>query len=110
MVKHRRVNIRRWRLAVNAWESSGLGLKEYCKQTRIPENTLCGWRRKVRDLDIDSAGEFEELKFDYSEDSSLPNSSGIEILFSTGLKIKLQKKFDVLELEKTLKALNTISC
>jgi transposase-like protein len=57
MAKHQRDQARErfWREAVSAWESSGLTVREFCRQRSVTEASFYSWRRELQRRDTQPA-------------------------------------------------------
>jgi hypothetical protein len=95
-----------WQEKVLDWEASGKSASVWCKENKISINTLCGWKKRLKNL-RESSGRvqsgFIELK------DRVQSSPGITLEYH-GIKIHLSAKFDSTALKQCLDCLRGISC
>lgn len=92
-----------WKRLVLEWRASGKSATIWCKENKIPVNTLAGWKKRLKKLELDNAriqpkSSFIELK---NREISV---SGIS-LECDGIIIHLETKFNSCVLKQCLNCL-----
>lgn len=113
MANHKSESIVKWKHEVAKWSSSGLSQHEYCRQMNIPHSTFHGWYSKLKKIEVEAlpaiSKDFIKMKFNdeqlSSDKSLMVGSSGINVSIGRGISISLRKGFEVIELQRTVKAL-----
>ena len=95
-----------WKEKVLEWQASGKSGKTWCIENAIPYSTLCGWNKRLRDVQDPSAiggKRFIELK-------EIPYSETGIVLEYQGVKIHLKAGFDLKTLEECLRCVGDLRC
>ena len=96
-----------WQMAVEAWQASGLSVRQFCKQEGLSEPSFYGWRKRLKK----SSGPKPEHRTDCSPESfiqvSLPTASApaIELVLSSGHTLRISVGVDRKTLTAILSAL-----
>ena len=90
-----------WRERVAAHERSGLSVKQFCKQQEITEQTFYVWRKRLRNQ--------APMRFALVEAGvarpQVPAESGLELVLTTGERLRIGAGVDPTTLRKVLEAL-----
>jgi len=90
-----------WRERVAAHERSGLSVKQFCEQQQITEQTFYVWRKRLRNQ--------EPMRFALVETGVVrpqaPAESGLELVLTTGERLRIGASVDLTTLRKVLEAL-----
>jgi transposase-like protein len=90
-----------WRERVAAPERSGLSVKQFCKQQQIAEQSFYVWRKRLRNQ--------QPMQFALLEAGSArpqaPAESGLELVLTTGERLRIGAGVDRTILRKVLAAL-----
>lgn len=84
-----------WRERVATHERSGLSVKQFCEQQQITEQTFYVWRKRLRNQ--------EPMRFALVE--TVPAESGLELVLTTGERLRIGTGVDPTTLRKVLEAL-----
>ena len=87
-----------WQKHIDAWQTSGQSLVEYCMQQKIKESTLRYWRTKL----LMKKG-FVEIPV------KIESESTIDIIIKDTIKLQVRKGFDpdlLIQAVKTLEGLS----
>ena len=92
---------RYWRERVAAQERSGLSVKQFCEQQQITEQTFYVWRKRLRNQ--------EPMRFALVETGvvrpQLPAESVLELVLTTGERLRIGAGVDPTTLRRVLEAL-----
>jgi transposase-like protein len=99
--QRRSSNERFWRRMVRQWRSSGLSVREFCREHDISEPNFYAWRRTIAQRDA-QAPRFVPVQV-VSEEKPVGNASGqaLELLLGSGRVLRVGPDFD----EPTLRRL-----
>jgi transposase-like protein len=90
-----------WREQVAAHERSGLSVKQFCEQQQITEQTFYVWRKRLRNQ--------PPMRFALVETGVMrpqaPAESGLELVLTTGERLRIGASVDPITLRKVLEAL-----
>jgi hypothetical protein len=90
-----------WRERVAAHERSGLSVKQFCQQQQITEQTFYVWRKRLRNQ--------EPMRFALVETGVVrppaPAEPGLELVLTTGERLRIGASVDPVTLRKVLEAL-----
>jgi transposase-like protein len=90
-----------WRERVVAHERSGLSVKQFCEQQQITEQTFYVWRKRLRNQ--------EPMRFALVETGVVrppaPAEWGLELILTTGERLRIGAGVDPTTLRKVLEAL-----
>jgi transposase len=90
-----------WRERVAAHERSGLSVKQFCEQQGITEQTFYVWRKRLRNQ--------APIRFALVEAGvarrQVPAESGLELVLTTGERLRIGAGVDPTTLRKVLEAL-----
>ncbi len=92
-----------WKKLVLEWRASGKSSSVWCKENNIHNNTLSGWKKRLKQHEINNTSVksktgFIELKNRESSDSGIT-------LECNGIKIHLKTQFDSSVLKQCLNCL-----
>ena len=90
-----------WRERVAAHERSGLSVKQFCEQQKITEQTFYVWRKRLRNQ--------PPMRFALVETGiarpQAPAEAGLELVLTTGERLRIGASVDPATLRKVLEAL-----
>ena len=90
-----------WRDRVAAFERSGLSVKQFCEQQQITEQSFYVWRKRLRNQ--------PPMRFALVETGvehpQAPAESGLELVLTTGERLRIGASVDPTTLRKVLEAL-----
>jgi len=90
-----------WRARVAAQEHSGLPVKQFCEQQHITEQTFYVWRKRLRNQ--------PPMRFALVETgmarSQAPATTGLELVLTTGERLRIGAGFDPRILRQVLAVL-----
>jgi transposase-like protein len=90
-----------WRERVTAHERSGLPVKQFCEQQGITEQSFYVWRKRLRNQ--------PPMRFALVETGvalpQAPAESGLELVLTTGERLRISAGVDPSTLRKVLEAL-----
>ena len=104
-----RIKQRRWQAHIHAWEKSGLPQNGYCRQHKLSSSQFCYWKRKLKRTKISAVSFVPVPVYTSKQKSDVPvsNSSGLTIVFDSGIKIGLDNNFNVQALTDAVLVLKT---
>jgi hypothetical protein len=90
-----------WRERVSAHERSGLSVKQFCEQQKITEQSFYVWRKRLRNQ--------APPRFALVETGSArpqgPEEVGLELVLTTGERLRIGASVDAATLRKVVEAL-----
>jgi transposase len=90
-----------WRERAAAHERSGLSVKQFCEQQKITEQTFYVWRKRLRNQ--------PPMRFALVETGSArpqaTEEAGLELVLTTGERLRIGASVDPATLRKVLEAL-----
>ncbi|HVH69483.1 MAG TPA: hypothetical protein VNB49_00030 [Candidatus Dormibacteraeota bacterium] len=90
-----------WRERVDAHERSGLSVKQFCEQQKISEQSFYVWRKRLRNQ--------QPMRFALVETGvgrpPGPAESELELVLTTGERLRISTGFDPSTLRKLLEVL-----
>lgn len=95
-----------WQMAIDAWQSSGLSVRQFCKQEGLSEPSFFSWRKRLRQhtaLTLPSQADGSVEPF---IQVSLPDASagGVEFVLSSGHTLRIPVGVD----RQTLRAVFSV--
>jgi transposase-like protein len=93
-----------WRQMVRQWRSSGLSIRDFCKDRQISEPSLYAWRRTIAQRDAEAA-RFVPVQIVAEEKPAVakdPSSNGLELLLGAGRVLRIGAGFDEATLRRLL--------
>lgn len=95
-----------WQMAIETWRSSGLGVRQFCKQEGLSEPAFYCWRRKLAGNDSEqSRQESSGCTSPFVEVSIPQNSSVLELVLSSGNTLRINSGTDRQTLNDVLSVL-----
>ena len=93
-----------WEMAIKTWRSSGLSVRDFCKQEGLSASTLYSWRKKLA-KDNDS---IEEANFPAFIEVTVPKSkpAPLELLLTSGNILRIDTSVESAVLTNVLSALH----
>lgn len=93
--KQSNIKQRQWQAHIHAWRKSGLTQNEYCRQRQLSNSQFCYWKKKLKQLDKSSVS-FVPVPTCTKEKLADPidKDSGVTIILTSGVKIKLSNTFN----------------
>jgi hypothetical protein len=92
-----------WKKLVLEWRASGKSSKDWCEKNKIPNNTLSGWKKRLKKLELNNDSINAKTGFIELKNREL-SDSGIS-LECNGVKIHLKTQFDSSVLKQCLNCL-----
>ncbi len=99
-----------WQMAIDAWQSSGLSVRQFCKQEGLSEPSFYLWRKRLKK----SSDPKPDHRMDCSPESfiqvSLPDgfAGGMELVLSSGHTLRIPVGVDRKTLTAVLLALGEV--
>ncbi len=96
-----------WQMAVEAWQTGGLSVRQFCKQEGLSEPSFYSWRKRL----TKSAGDHPDHSTDCPPEPfiqvSLPDgsASGMEFVLSSGHTLRIPVGVDPKTLTSVLSAM-----
>jgi transposase-like protein len=98
-----------WRRVVQQWRKSGLSVRQFCRLRDLPEASLYGWRRTLRQRDAEATPFLavrvvpEAATVAATDADGL--STGLEVLLGSGRRLRVGPAFDASTLRRLLTVL-----
>jgi hypothetical protein len=93
-----------WRERVSAHERSGLSVKQFCEQQKITEQSFYVWRKRLQNQ--------PPMRFALVETESArpqgPEEAGLELVLTTGERLRIGRGVDTVTLRMVLEALRVV--
>lgn len=85
-----------WQMAVDTWQSSGLSVRQFCRQEGLSEPSFYSWRKKLIKCDMPENGKLKEPASSDFIAVSLPqsHSAGLELVLSSGNTLRISPSVD----------------
>lgn len=97
-----------WQMAVETWQSSGLSVRQFCKQEGLSEPYFYSWRKRLTKIQA-SKSDKQETTFEPEPfiQISMPTekASGLELVLSSGNILRINHGTDIKILTAVLSAL-----
>jgi len=95
-----------WQMVIDTWLSSGLSVRQFCKQEGLSEPSFYSWRKKLAKCHKPKDGKVKELSSDFIK-VSLPqsHSTGLELVLSSGNTLRIGSSADSKTLARTISVL-----
>lgn len=94
----------RWTATLSRWDESGLSGAAFCRENDIPAWKFNYWKKRLR-KESDDGGGFVEMSFDGSY-----RRSGLSFDFGSGVRLVIERGFDLEELTRLLRAVGGVRC
>lgn len=96
-----------WRMAIETWRSSGLSIRQFCRQEGLSEPQFYLWRKKLSSSGITDAIHQDEPRQEAFIEVALPKNSdiAIEVLLSSGNMVRIPFGADTATLNNVISAL-----
>jgi hypothetical protein len=96
-----------WQMAIETWRSSGLTVRQFCRQEGLPEASFYSWRKKLTKT-LTSDSDKEAIKPKPFIQVSLPKakSGGLELVLASGHTLRIPSAIDRQTLTHVLSALS----
>jgi transposase len=77
-----------WRMAVETWQSSGLSVRQFCRQEGLSEPSFYAWRKKLSA--VEHAAIHPPAASSFIEVSLPPaKSGGLEVVLASGILLRV---------------------
>lgn len=96
-----------WRRLVRQWRSSGLSVREFCAERKLPEPSFYAWRRTIAARDAEAV-RFVPVRVVVEEQpvaSDNVSGSGLELVLPAGRLLRIGPSFDAPTLRRLLSLL-----
>lgn len=94
-----------WQMVLETFQSSGLSVRNFCKQEGISEPAFYSWRRKLSDNNSQRSEQGDAKPSAFVEVSIPQNSSVLELLLSSGNTLRIHPGTDNKTLSNVLSVL-----
>lgn len=97
-----------WQMAIESWQSSGLSIRQFCKQEGLSEPSFYSWRKRLTSVDVPKANKSDICRSEPFIRVSLPkqDAARLEIVLSSGHTLQIPPGFDRQTLTDVLGALS----
>ena len=96
-----------WQMVIETWQSSGLSVRNFCKQEGLSEPAFYSWRRKLTKADVPKKDEPKAANSSAFIKVSMPkdNRASLELVLSSGNVLRISSNADSQTLTNVLSAL-----
>ena len=96
-----------WQMAIETWQSSGLSIRQFCKQEGLSEPSFYAWRKRLAQVDEPEANKEAVCQPEPFIQVSLPieQRGGLELVLSSGHTLRISSPADIQTLTTVLSAL-----
>ena len=96
-----------WQMAIDAWQSSGLSVRQFCKQEGLSEPSFYMWRKRLKKSSDPKPDHITDCSPESFIQVSLPTASApaIELVLSSGHTLRISVGVDRKTLTAILSAL-----
>jgi hypothetical protein len=96
-----------WQMVLDTFKSSGLSIRQFCKQEGLSEPSFYSWRKRLTQVDESDAVKEEVSQPDPFIQVSLPTEKhgGLELVLSSGHTLRISSPADSQTLTTVLSAL-----
>jgi hypothetical protein len=95
-----------WRMAIETWQSSGLSVRQFCKQEGLPEPAFYSWRKKLIGDNTESENQDASPFIEVSMPRS--NSAAVELLLTSGNTLRIPAGVDTATLSTILSVARSV--
>ena len=80
-----------WQMAIEAWQASGLSVRQFCKQEGLSEASFYSYRRRLSSVAADASDRGADCPPEAFIQVSLPggSASGVEFILSSGHMLRI---------------------
>lgn len=96
-----------WQMVLDTFKSSGLSIRQFCKQEGLSEPSFYAWRKRLTQVDESDADKEAVCQPDPFIQVSLPTEQhgGLELVLSSGNTLRISSPADSQTLTTVLSAL-----
>jgi transposase len=96
-----------WRMALETWQSSGLSIRQFCKDEGLSEPQFYVWRRRLSDGGITDPAHQDEPRQQAFIEVALPKNNDImiELWLTSGNMVRILPGIDSATLSNVMSAL-----
>ena len=96
-----------WQMVLETFKSSGLSVRQFCKQEGLPEPAFYTWRKKLTKVDDPEADKEEVCQSEPFIQVSMPTDKhgGFELILTSGNTLRISSDTDSKTLVNVLSAL-----
>jgi hypothetical protein len=97
-----------WRMALETWQTSGLSIRQFCRQEGLSGPQFYLWRKKLSSSGITDATHQDEPRQEAFIEVALPKNSdiAIELLLTSGNMVRIPCGADTATLNNVMSALH----
>ncbi len=100
-----------WQKAIRQAARSGLSIREFCRQRKLPESQFYWWQRRLAARQDPPRGRTAgTATFALISDETGPADAGIELLLADGHRLRIRRGVDEETLRAVLAALERPGC
>ena len=101
-----------WQMVIETWRSSGLGVRQFCRQEGLSEPAFYSWRRRLSGDDSQRSRQEGSSPSPFVQVSIPQNSFVLELVLSSGNTLRINSVADnktiILLLQRHLALGNTV--
>jgi len=96
-----------WQMVIDTWQSSGLSVRQFCRQEGLSEPSFYSWRKKLAKCHKPKDGKLKEPASSDFIKVSLPQSHsiGLELVLSSGNTLRISPSVDSKTLTRAISVL-----
>ena len=96
-----------WQMAIETWQSSGLSVRQFCKQEGLSEPSFYTWRKRLTKSDEPEQDKQKDVDSSGFIKVSMPSekSCGLELILSSGNILRISSAADSKTLSDVLSTL-----
>ena len=95
-----------WQKVLEQYQRSGLSVRVFCDEKRIPPNSFYQWRRKLQSPSESSSNSIIPVKLVSAPPATAPPSHVVQIMTPNGFSIRLDSAMRSEELSTILRAIS----
>jgi transposase len=95
-----------WRMAIETWQTSGLSIRQFCKDEGLSEPQFYQWRKKLSGSGISPVHQDEPRQAFIEVAIPKNNDIVIELLLTSGNTMRIPCGVDTVTLNKVMSALH----
>jgi len=98
-----------WQMAIETWQSSGLSIRQFCKQEGLSEPSFYSWRKRLTPIQPSDVSK-EQIQPESFIQVSMPEAESgcLELAFTSGHTLRIPSDVDSTFLAGVLSALKQV--
>ena len=97
-----------WKMAIETWQSSGLSVRQFCKQEGLATSAFYVWRKKLAGGSVQDDKDKPEPSAFIAVAMPRSNSAAVELLLTSGNTLRIPAGVDTATLSTVLSVVRSV--